>query len=335
MLTVSRVVDAMTRRYPPAWAEAWDAVGLVCGDPEASVHRVLLAVDPAPAVIEEAVDLLTEGLDTRRDELAADETAPRTFAPVQDGFTTQAETVLPYAPDRILVQFHQVAMDKAATQVPMVMGAQVPDARIGYASVDALARAHGVVSVERPYVMPSNGEKAASFGRDRWFMYRFQTDHDMVRVAEDVESDPQLQERLFHPLSEQSGYRRLPEAIGQAACRVAESVGAAAILAFTQTGSTAALVAKYKPPVPVFAVTPSHVVRRRMALYAGVRSIRVDIEGDTEAQIRSVEESVLDAGVLQKGDVVIITMGSPVSDPGTTNLLKIHRLGIGPFFEVH
>jgi len=157
----------------------------------------------------------------------------------------------------------------------------------------------------------------------------------MVRVAEDLESDPQLQERLFHPLSEQSGYRRLPEAIGQAACRVAESVGASAILAFTQTGSTAALVAKYKPPVPVFAVTPSHVVRRRMALYAGVRSIRVDIEGDTEAQIRSVEEAVLDAGVLQKGDVVIITMGSPVSDPGTTNLLKIHRLGIGPFFEVH
>ena len=157
----------------------------------------------------------------------------------------------------------------------------------------------------------------------------------MVRVAEDVASDPQLQERLFHPLSEQSGYRRLPEAIGQAACRVAESVDAAAILAFTQTGSTAALVAKYKPPVPVFAVTPSHVVRRRMALYAGVRSIRVDIEGDTEAQICSVEESVLDAGVLQKGDVVIITMGSPVSDPGTTNLLKIHRLGTGPFFEVH
>ena len=149
----------------------------------------------------------------------------------------------------------------------------------------------------------------------------------MVRVAEDVESDPQLQERLFHPLSEQSGYRRLPEAIGQAACRVAESVGAAAILAFTQTGSTAALVAKYKPPVPVFAVTPSHVVRRRMALYAGVRSIRVDIEGDTEAQIRSVDAAVLEAGVLSKGDIVVITMGSPLSDPGTTNLLKVHQLG--------
>jgi pyruvate kinase len=72
-----------------------------------------------------------------------------------------------------------------------------------------------------------------------------------------------------------------------------------------------------------------------MVLYAGVRSLRVDIEGDTEAQIRSVEAAVLEAGVLDKGDVVVITMGSPVSDPGTTNLLKIHRLGIGPFFEVH
>jgi pyruvate kinase len=149
----------------------------------------------------------------------------------------------------------------------------------------------------------------------------------MVRVALDVERDPQLKEQFFHPLSERRGNRSLPEAIGQAACQVAESVGAAAILAFTQTGSTAALVAKYRPPMPVYAVTPSQAVRRRMALYAGVRSIRVDIEGDTEAQIRSVDAAVLEAGVLNRGDVVVITMGSPLSDPGTTNLLKIHQLG--------
>ncbi len=149
----------------------------------------------------------------------------------------------------------------------------------------------------------------------------------MVRVALDVERDPQLKVQFFHPLSDQSGTRSLPEAIGQAACQVARNVGAAAILAFTQTGSTAALVAKYRPPMPVYAVTPSQAVRRRMALYAGVRSIRVDIEGDTEAQIRSVDAAVLKAGVLKKGDIVVITMGSPLSHPGTTNLLKIHRLG--------
>jgi pyruvate kinase len=149
----------------------------------------------------------------------------------------------------------------------------------------------------------------------------------MVKVAEDVERDAQLKKQFFHPLDEQSGSRSLTESIGQAACRVAENVGAVAILAFTQTGSTAALVAKYRPPMPVYAVTPTVAVRRRMALYAGVRSIRVDIEGDTEAQIRSVDVAVREAGVLKKGDIVVITMGSPLSDPGTTNLLKIHQLG--------
>ncbi len=157
----------------------------------------------------------------------------------------------------------------------------------------------------------------------------------MVRVARDVEGDPVLKAKVFHPIPEVRGYRRLSEAISQAACRVAENAGAAAILAFTQTGSTAAMVAKYRPALPIYAVTPSQSVRRRLALYAGVRSLRVDIEGDTEAQIRSVEETVLAATSLQKGDVVVITMGSPVSAPGTTNLMKVHRLGTGEFYEVH
>jgi len=157
----------------------------------------------------------------------------------------------------------------------------------------------------------------------------------MVRVALDVEGDPVLQNQVFQPIQEVRGYRSLPDAIGQAACRVAESLGATGILAFTQTGKTVALVTKYRPRTPVFAVTPSQAVRRRLALYAGVRSIRVDIQGDTEAQITSVEKAVLENGVLQRGDIVVITMGSPVSAPGTTNLLKVHRLGTGSFYEVH
>jgi len=157
----------------------------------------------------------------------------------------------------------------------------------------------------------------------------------MVRVALDVEGDPELKEKVFQPIPEISGYRSLPDAIGQAACRVAENLQVAGILAFTQTGKTVGLVTKYRPRIPIFAVTPSQAVRRRLALYAGVRSIRVDIEGDTESQIRAVEEAVLGGGFLQRGDVVVITMGSPVSAPGTTNLLKVHRLGTGSFYEVH
>ncbi len=157
----------------------------------------------------------------------------------------------------------------------------------------------------------------------------------MVRVANDVEADVSLKKDAAVPSSPINHHLSLPEAIGQAACRVAEALGAAAILAFTQTGQTAALVAKYRPRLPIFAVTPSPIVLRQLSLYAGVYPHRVDIEGDTEAQIRAVEATILATGLLQRGDVVIITMGSPVSGPGTTNLLKAHRLGTGEFYEIH
>jgi pyruvate kinase len=148
----------------------------------------------------------------------------------------------------------------------------------------------------------------------------------MARVAHDVEKDPHLYQRPFRPIEAHQGPPPVTEAIGQGACRIAESIGAQAILAFTQTGSTAALVSKYRPSLPIFAVTPSQTVRRRMALYSGVHSIRVEIQGTTEAQICSVETAVLASGHLSPGDIVVITMGSPLSDPGTTNLLKVHRL---------
>lgn len=149
----------------------------------------------------------------------------------------------------------------------------------------------------------------------------------MDHVARDIEGDPQLGGKAFQPIPERDGRPHITEAIGQGACRIAETVEARAILAFTQTGSTAALVAKYRPGLPIFAVTPAHRVRRKLAMYAGVRSIRVDIQGNTEDQINSVEQAVLDSGMLNLGDVVVLTMGSPLSDPGTTNLLKVHRLG--------
>jgi len=156
----------------------------------------------------------------------------------------------------------------------------------------------------------------------------------MVRVAQDVEDIPpcHASEAGMLPLTD---HRRLPEVISQMACRVAENLQAAAILAFTQTGRTAAHVAKYRPSVPIVAVTPSPVVQRKMALCRGVFPFLVEIAGNTETQIDTLERALLDAGILRKGDLAVITMGSPVATPGTTNLLKVHRLGTGGFYEVY
>ncbi|MGA1216236.1 MAG: Nif3-like dinuclear metal center hexameric protein, partial [Candidatus Nanopelagicales bacterium] len=55
--SLTRVIDLLERRYPPGTAEDWDAVGLVCGDPQAPVRRILWAVDPVEAVVDEAIDM--------------------------------------------------------------------------------------------------------------------------------------------------------------------------------------------------------------------------------------------------------------------------------------
>jgi len=124
--------------------------------------------------------------------LAADSTAPRTFAPVQEGFTTQAEVSLPYAADRILVQFKDLGMDKSALGISLEKGSQVPGARTGIASLDVLAAAYGVTSIERPYYRVKNIDKAMNLGQDRWFMFRFDTFADMAKVADAFRADPSV-----------------------------------------------------------------------------------------------------------------------------------------------
>jgi hypothetical protein len=125
--------------------------------------------------------------------LAVDSTAPRVFAPVQEGYTTMGEVSLPYAPDRILVQFRDLNMDKSALAVSLDRGTLVQGAKTGLPSVDALAIGYGVISVERPYIRLKNQDKAADFGQDRWFMYRFATDADMADVAGAFRADPNVE----------------------------------------------------------------------------------------------------------------------------------------------
>ncbi|MBN1142178.1 MAG: pyruvate kinase, partial [Deltaproteobacteria bacterium] len=135
----------------------------------------------------------------------------------------------------------------------------------------------------------------------------------MGKVADDVEGDPMLRQHIFQGRFESDPESTLAEIIADAACEVAENVKAAAILTFTQTGRTAALVAKYRPALPIFAVTPSEEVRRRLVLYRGVRSLQVCTDGGTETQINAVAHAALETGCLKSGDVVVIVMGSPVS----------------------
>ncbi len=276
-------------------------------------------------------------VDQIRERLARKQTAIKVIAKIEKPEAVENFTEILEVSDGIMVARGDLGVEINPEKVPLIQKHIIRQCNLaGKPVITATQMLESMVSNPRPTrAETSDVANAILDGTDAVMLsaetasgsYPCEAVAMMVKVAEDVEKDAQLKEQFFHPLDEQNGSRSLTESIGQAACRVAENVGAVAILAFTQTGSTAALVAKYRPQMPVYAVTPTVAVRRRMALYAGVRSIRVDIEGDTEAQIRSVDAAVLEAGVLNKGDIVVITMGSPLSDPGTTNLLKIHQLG--------
>jgi len=122
----------------------------------------------------------------------AAETDPRLFVPAQQGFSQQAEKVIPYATDRLLVQFTEDAMEKSRLDIPSFKGARTEDAKTGLTSVDVLASRAGLRAVERPYQEFSDHKRAAQAGADRWFLLRFDTSRDMAELAKDLALDPNV-----------------------------------------------------------------------------------------------------------------------------------------------
>jgi pyruvate kinase len=144
----------------------------------------------------------------------------------------------------------------------------------------------------------------------------------MVKVALDIERA----EMWRFPDNATSHSSNVPEAVAAAACHAASTLKAKAIVVFTQSGNTATLISKFRPQLPIFAFTPSPEIQRRLAIYWGVKSFIVGEMAGTDQQIKAVEETLLAKG-FKKGDLVVITMGVPVGMHGSTNLVKVHKLG--------
>ena len=116
--------------------------------------------------------------------------------------------------------------------------------------------------------------------------------------------------------------KSLAEAVAQAACSLAEQIDARILVTFTQSGSTARLVSKYRPCCPILAPTPLPSTYRRLALVWGVIPVLSANLRTTDEMIRKALQSALRSGLVRKGQKVVITAGVPVGVPGTTNLIK-------------
>ncbi|MFJ3392665.1 pyruvate kinase [Leifsonia aquatica] len=116
-------------------------------------------------------------------------------------------------------------------------------------------------------------------------------------------------------------------AITLAATEVADFVEAKYLCVFTESGESARRMARLRNKIPILAFTPEESTRRKMALYWGVESFVVDRVTHTDQMVAQVDEALKSTGRAVNGDKVIIISGSPPGIPGTTNDIRVHRVG--------
>ncbi len=119
----------------------------------------------------------------------------------------------------------------------------------------------------------------------------------------------------------------MTEAISQAVANTSINLGVKAILAPTESGNTAKMIAKYRPGVSIIAVTSQQNTAQKLTLVWGVKPIVTNKVKTTDEILELSVDEALNHDYVSHGDVVVITAGVPVGEAGTTNLMKVHVIG--------
>jgi pyruvate kinase len=145
----------------------------------------------------------------------------------------------------------------------------------------------------------------------------------MARIIEHVES------KALHRLAEfpADPGGSTAKALTRAAVDVASAVDATHLIAFTETGLSARLIARWRSVTPLLAFTPDPRVRSQLALTWGVETFLVPPAQHTDDMVVQVDRALLDIGRASAGERVVIVAGVPPGRPGTTNGMRVHRIG--------
>jgi pyruvate kinase len=156
--------------------------------------------------------------------------------------------------------------------------------------------------------------------------YPVETVRFMARIAAEADSSIRKRGYLDPP---HAPHPSTPEILADAAHRSARDSGAAAIVVFTSRGSSARLVSRYRPPVKMYAITPHDTTARQLSVSFGVIALLAPDCSSTDEMLAQMDRVLIEGGLLKKGELVVFLAGSPVGRPGTTNLMKLHRVGVG------
>lgn len=154
--------------------------------------------------------------------------------------------------------------------------------------------------------------------------YPLESVETMTRIAKKTESSDEYRRLMTHKFS---GETSVTNVISHATCSTAEQLKASAIITATSSGFTARMVSKFRPTSPIIAITNDDSVVRTLSLVWGVYCVKTDYFNNTDTLF---DESILIAvkeGLLQLGDLVVITAGIPLGVKGATNMIKIQTIG--------
>jgi pyruvate kinase len=129
------------------------------------------------------------------------------------------------------------------------------------------------------------------------------------------------------PRPARSGDLQINEAIAEAICHAAEELKLKVVAVFTESGSSAGLVSKYRPRAPIVAFSPMQETRRRLSLYWGVLPRSMGRVHDIDKLAAAAEQSLLEEKMVKRGDIVGVVAGTPLGTTGSTNLMRLLRIG--------
>ena len=121
--------------------------------------------------------------------------------------------------------------------------------------------------------------------------------------------------------------RSLDGAISEAAVEIARRVKAGAIIAVTSSGGTARATAVHRPEMMLIGATHRKQTGRQLALVWGVMPISIGFYSSTDEMVRGVIEAVVDQGIIEPHESVVVTSGAPIGRPGTTNMIQVRQYG--------
>ncbi len=235
--------------------------------------------------------------------------------------------------DAVMVARGDLGVELAPERVPVIQKQVISRAnQMGKAVITATQMLESMVTNPRPTRAEASDVANAIFDGTDAVMLSSETTkgrypvESVVMMARIIDEAERAGSRTRAGRPQTTEDLSFPEAVCNAAFHASKSINARAIVALTQTGSTARMISKFRPSADIFGLTPHSRVMNRMALYWGVQPLQMPEIANVEQLIEELEKLLLKIGLVSAGDKLVILTGGTIVQEGGTTLMKLHEV---------